>query len=100
MERSCVLGVTWALVLLMAAPAAATKPVHGDGTYQLDSTCLLGEGIPLRLEGTLAGCASVYTRENGSDTAVFDGAVVLDGRMYAGTVRIDFSMTDRFDPAG
>lgn len=96
MRRLAVFSAALVMTLLIATPAAASKPVPGDGTYALDFGCVMDEGIPLRLWGTLAGCASVYVRENGSDTAFFDGVVVLDGVTYIGTATINFSVTDRF----
>jgi hypothetical protein len=105
MRRFAAFGTALLLILSVAAPAAATKPVGGGGTYVV--TGVSPEGCILLLVGleageTLYGTATVCQRGNsGSDKATFEGTVHLDGYPpMDGTARVNFSRTDRFSITG
>jgi hypothetical protein len=106
MRRFALLGVALLTTLLLAAPAAAAKPVPGSGSYVVDDIfgdeCPDGGGIPLVVTGVLDGCAYLSTSgKNGSDKATFEGTAHLDGYPpMEGTALIDFSKTDRFSLKG
>ena len=101
MRRFVAFGVALLLALLVAAPASATKPAPGGGTYVVDfANYPRPDGcIPL-LVGlapgeTLYGTAVVCQQgQAGTDKALFDGTLILGGEPFEGTAIISFSQTD------
>ena len=96
MKRMAALVGALLLTLVLAAPAAATKPISGGGDYMVID--ITSEGCPvLLIDGTLVGTLTVCQRgQDGTDKAEFSGRAVLGGEELSGTLAIGFSKTDRF----